>query len=101
MKFYFSPKQIPQLRDLPLRKRMIALDFAALKMSVPERSLLNLLKLFIIIPVFIFILQVSSNWWALLWAGLALVFYPLFIKPLQYSLSAKYLPEEISEQDLL
>jgi len=101
MKFYSSPKKIPQLRDLPLRKRMLALEHAALKMSVPERSLLNVLKLMIIIPVFIFILQASDNWLALLWAGLALLVYPFFIKPLQYSLSAKYLPEKISEKDLL
>lgn len=94
MKFYFSPRQIPQLRGLPLKDRMIALERAALKMSVPERSLLNVLKLLIIVPVFIFILRVSESWFALVWAALVLVLYPLFIKPLQYSLSAKYLPEQ-------
>lgn len=99
MKFYFSPKKIPQLRDLALRDRMIALERAALKMSVPERSLLNVLKLMIIIPVFVFILQASENWLALLWAALALLVYPLVIKPLQYSLSAKYLPKQIAEAE--
>ncbi|WP_100642253.1 DUF6170 family protein [Alteromonas facilis] len=97
MKFYFSTRQIPQLRDLPLQQRMIALEHAALKMTVPERSLLNVLKLLIIVPVFIFILQVSENWTALLWAALVLLVYPLFIKPLQYSLSAKYLSDELGK----
>lgn len=99
MKFYFSPKKIPQLRDLPLRDRMIALERAALKMTVPERSLLNVLKLMIIIPVFVFILQASENWLALLWAALALLIYPLLIKPLQYSLSAQYLPTSQTETE--
>ena len=98
MKFYFSPKQIPQLRDLPLRERMIALEHAALKMSVPERTLLNVLKLLIIVPIFFFILRASENWFALLWAAIAFLLYPLFIKPLQYSLSAKYLPDEVKPQ---
>lgn len=99
MKFYFSPKQIPQLRDLPLRERMIALENAALKMTVPERSLLNVLKLLIIVPVFIFILQASESWTALFWALLVFLLYPLFIKPLQFSLSAKYLPKEVRRDE--
>ncbi|MDM7861967.1 DUF6170 family protein [Alteromonas sp. ASW11-36] len=99
MKFYFSAKQIPQLRDLPLRERMIALENAALKMTVPERSLLNVLKLLIIVPVFVFILQASENWIALLWAFLVFLLYPLFIKPLQFSLSAKYLPKEVVQDE--
>lgn len=83
-----------------MRDRMIALERAALKMSVPERSLLNVLKLLIIVPVFAFILRASENWLALLWAALVLLVYPLFIKPLQYSLSAKYLrPKEPPEED--
>lgn len=97
MKLYFSTKQIPQLRDLSLQQRMVALEHAALKMTVPERSLLNVLKLLIIVPVFVFILQASENWYALVWAALVLLVYPLFIKPLQYSLSAKYLAEDIGK----
>ena len=91
MKFYFFPRQIPELRGLPLRERAIALEQAALKLSVPERSLLNVLKLLVIVPVFALILRISENWFALIWASLVLAIYPLLIKPLQYSLSAKYL----------
>ncbi|MBT0585066.1 DUF6170 family protein [Alteromonas oceanisediminis] len=97
MKLYFSTRQIPPLRDLPLKERMAALEQAAFKMTVPERSLLNVLKLLVIVPVFIFILQSTDDWTALLWAALVFLTYPLFVKPLQYSLSAKYLPETKQE----
>lgn len=97
MKFYFSTRQIPQLRDLPLQQRMIALEKAALKMTVPERTLLNILKLMVIVPVFLFILRVSEDWTALGWAALVFIFYPLVVKPMQYSLSAKYLPKETGQ----
>jgi hypothetical protein len=99
MKFYFSTRQIPQLRDLSLQQRMIALEKAALKMTVPERTLLNILKLMVIVPVFLFILRVSEDWTALGWAALVFIFYPLVVKPMQYSLSAKYLPKEIGQSE--
>ena len=70
---------------------MALLEDAAKRMTVPEKTILNVLKLMIIVPVFALILQVADNWLTLLWAALILLLYPLLIKPIQYSLSAKYL----------
>ncbi|MFT5543583.1 MAG: hypothetical protein ACI97K_003459 [Glaciecola sp.] len=70
---------------------MALLEEASRKMTVPEKTLLNVLKLLVIVPVFALILQVADNWLTLLWAALILLLYPLLIKPIQYSLSAKYL----------
>ena len=95
LKIYTSTKKIPSLADKPLTTRMAMLEQAARKMSVPEKTLLNVLKLLVLIPVFYLVLQVSNNWFSLLWAGLILLLYPLFVKPIQYSLSAKYLDDKI------
>lgn len=76
---------------MPVTSRMALLEQAANRMSVPEKTLLNIIKLLVIIPVFMLLLRVVENWWALAWAGLILLLYPLFVKPLQYSMSIKYL----------
>ena len=97
MKIYTSTKKIPALADKPLTQRMALLEDAAKKMTVPEKTLLNVLKLMVIVPVFALILQVTNNWFSLAWAALILLLYPIFVKPIQYSLSAKYLKDTDSK----
>jgi hypothetical protein len=70
---------------------MALLEDAAKKMSVPEKTLLNVLKLCVLIPVFIFLLRISTDWTSMIWAALILLLYPILVKPIQYSISAKYL----------
>ncbi len=84
---------------MTLPERMDVLDQASRKMTVPEKTLLNVLKLLVLIPVFVMLLRMVENWWSLAWAGLILLLYPLFVKPLQYSISAKYLPKNIKKDD--
>ena len=91
MKIYSSTKQIPGLESLSVTERMAVLERAANRMSIPEKTVLNILKLLVIVPVFVFLLRVADNWWSLAWAGLILLLYPIFVKPIQYSLSAKYI----------
>ena len=93
MKLYFSTNQIPALRDLPMAERLDRLRKAENKLTAPEKLLLNICKLLVIVPVFVFILKVSENWLALVWAGLFLLAYPLLLKPFQYSMCARYLPD--------
>ena len=91
VKIYTSTKKIPALAEKPLTERMALLEQAAKKMTVPEKTLLNMLKLLVLLPAFALILQVTDNWFSLAWAGLILLLYPIFVKPIQYSLCAKYL----------
>ncbi|MDT0582683.1 MULTISPECIES: DUF6170 family protein [Alteromonadaceae] len=91
MKIYTSTKNIPKLEGKPLTERMALLEDAAKKMSVPEKTLLNVLKLCVLIPVFIFLLRISTDWTSMVWAALILLLYPILVKPIQYSISAKYL----------
>jgi len=62
-------------------------------------SLLNILKLLVIVPVFAFILQTATNWTSLLWAFVVFLLYPLVIKPIQYSLCAKYIAQPSSKEN--
>jgi hypothetical protein len=99
VKVYTSTKKIPGLENMTLPERIDVLDQASRKMTVPEKTLLNVLKLLVLIPVFVMLLRMVENWWSLAWAGLILLLYPLFVKPLQYSISAKYLPKNIKKDD--
>lgn len=98
MKFYFTTRQIPGLSQLPLNERLQLLDSAARKLTVPEKTILNVLKLLVIVPVFVLVLQTANDWRALLWAGLIILLYPLFVKPVQYSLSAKYIKIPVNKE---
>ena len=99
MKFYFSTRDIPALKGLPLTERVKQLDKAAKRLSVPEKTLLNVLKLLVIVPVFALIRQTASNWTSLLWAFVVFLFYPLVIKPVQYSICAKYIAQQTSKEN--
>lgn len=100
MKIYTSTKNIPGLEGLSVTERMAKLEMAANKMSIPEKTLLNIIKLFVIVPVFVFLLRVVDDWWSLVWAALILLLYPLLVKPLQYSLSAKYIKSPTMKKDI-
>ena len=68
------------------------------KLTVPEKTVLNILKLLVIVPAFTLLLRVAADWTSLLWALLVFLLYPIIVKPVQYSLSAKYL-ESLSQKD--
>jgi hypothetical protein len=99
LKIYTSTKKIPGLENLSVTERMAILEQAGNRMTIPEKTLLNIIKLLVIVPVFALLLRVVENWWVLAWAGLVLLLYPLFVKPLQYSLSAKYIKLKKPEED--
>ncbi len=56
MKLYFSTRHISALRELPLTQRLALLSQASAKLSAPEKLLLNVLKLIILVPAFVLIL---------------------------------------------
>ena len=94
MKFYFSTRNIPGLEDKSLLERMTLLNEAAKTMTIPEKTIFNVLKLIVLVPVFVLILRVVEDWTSLLWAALVLLLYPLIVKPIQHSLCAKYIKKE-------
>lgn len=69
------------------------MQIAQKKLIGPEKLFLNILKMLIVIPIFIFIIQIATNWVAILWALLVTLLYPMLVKPVQYGLCAKYIPQ--------
>ncbi|GAA6184250.1 DUF6170 family protein [Aliiglaciecola sp. 2_MG-2023] len=98
MKFYFSTRQIPQLQNLSLKERFVEIRAAESKLTAPEKLFLNVIKLLIMVPFFVFVLRTFQDWSSLLWAALIIIAYPLILKPFQYSLSAKYLKQPDDSQ---
>lgn len=94
MRFYFSTVQIPALRNLPLNERIEKINQAATQFTVPEKMLLNVFKLLVIVPAFALILRIATDWTSILWAALVILLYPFVIKPMQYSIAAKYLSND-------
>lgn len=99
MKLYFSTKHIPQLQHLPLTQRLKAMQLAQKKLIVPEKLLLNILKMLVVIPAFVLIIQVATNWLAIVWALLVTLLYPAVVKPVHYGLCAKYIPQSSQQGD--
>ncbi len=99
MKIYTSTRKIPGLETLSLTERMALLEMASKNMPIPQKTILNILKLLVIVPVFVLLLRIADNWWSLAWAALILLLYPLVVKPLQYSMSVQYLPKHIKKDN--
>ena len=99
MKLYFSTKKIPQLQHLTLTQRLAAMQLAQGKLIGPEKLFLNVLKMLVVIPVFILIIQTATNWMAIVWALLVTLLYPVLVKPVQYGLCAKYIPQPKPQPD--
>ncbi|WP_438864973.1 DUF6170 family protein [Neptunicella sp.] len=98
MRLIFSSKHIPQLAALPLVERIDKLSQASKQLTLPEKLLLNILKLVILVPVFFLLLRVGQDWSVMLWMLLLLLCFPLLIKPLQYGLSEKYLSDVLQSE---
>ncbi|NVK55653.1 MAG: hypothetical protein HWE26_08570 [Alteromonadaceae bacterium] len=99
MNFYLSTRDIPALKGLPLTERVKRLDNAAKRLTVPEKTLLNILKLLVFVPVFALILHTATSWTSLIWAFVVFLLYPLLVKPIQYSMSAKYIVQSLSKEN--
>lgn len=99
MNFYFSTKHIPQLTHLPLTERLAVIQLAQRKLTGPEKLLLNVLKLCVVIPIFVLIIQISTNWMAIVWALLVTLLYPLIIKPVHLGLCVKYISHTHTQGD--
>ena len=91
MKFYFTAQSIPELQQKSMDERLQAVDKATKKLTPPEKLVLNIIKLLIIVPVFALILRVGQDWTALLWAALFISLYPFLLRPVQLNMIRKYL----------
>ncbi len=90
MTIYFSSKNIPELSRYSIKERQEILAKAMLKLTVPEKLTLNLLKLMMLIPPFLFLAR--QEWGNFVFtATLVLLMHFFIIKPIRYFICRKHL----------
>lgn len=88
MSLYFTTQHIPELAGLNFQQRMAVVKQAVNQLSVPQKVLLNLLKVIVLVHFFS-VLARFEGWLLipyLLGAGLI---YPLVINPVSFMMSRK------------
>lgn len=96
MAIYFSSNKIPALQDFSLHQRQAILILAQAKLSAPEKFILNIIKLLLLIPPFIFIANLQG---LALAASIAVVLsaYFIILRPIMLFFSQKYLDKAIAQ----
>jgi hypothetical protein len=96
MTIYFSSNKIPALHDFSLHQRQAILALAQAKLSAPEKFILNIIKLSLLIPPFLFIANLQGFALA---ASIALVLiaYFLLLRPIMLFFAQKHLDKAIAQ----
>jgi len=96
MAIYFSSNKIPALHTFSLHQRQAILTMAQAKLSAPEKFILNIIKLSLLIPPFFFIANLQG---LALAASIALVLtaYFIILRPIMLFFSQKHLDKAIAQ----
>lgn len=96
MTIIFSSNNLPELQQYSVKERQQILAIASNKLITPQKLILNLIKLFILIPPFIMIARLDT--W-LLFAPLifVLVGYFLLMRPISLYFLRSHLPKAIQK----
>jgi len=81
MTIHFSSNNISSLHNYDLRQRKVLLKTAEKKLNTPQKLLLNIVKLSILVPMFLYSVWLTS-WNMLLPITLATITYLLIYRPL-------------------
>jgi hypothetical protein len=96
MTIYFSSNKIPSLHEFSLHQRQAILTLAQAKLSTPEKFILNMIKLSLLIPPFLFIANLQG--FALASSvALVLMAYFLVLRPIMLFFSQKHLDKAIAQ----
>ncbi len=96
MTIYFSSNKIPQLTPYSLQQRQAILALAQTKLTAPEKLLLNIIKLMLLIPPFLFI----ANLQGLAIVGsiiVVLLAYFILLRPIMLHFTVKHLNHAVKQ----
>lgn len=99
MRFYFTTQHIPELAGLALQQRMLVIKQAITLLSVPQKVLLNLLKL-VILAHFFSVLARFEGWILVPYLLAAGLVYPLVINPVTFLLTHNKMAKARKQLDL-
>lgn len=94
MTIYFSSNQIPTLQNFSVRQRHTIITLAEKKLTAPEKLLINLLKLAILVPMFLYIVWLKG-WLIAIPIIIALLAYLIIFRPVFLFLLSKHLDKAI------
>ncbi len=96
MAIYFSANKIPALHNFSLHQRQAILTLAQAKLSAPEKFILNIIKLSLLIPPFLFIASLQGVA-VIISIVIILISYFLLLRPIMLFFSAKHLDKAIAQ----
>ena len=98
MTIYFSANKIPALAPYSIQQRQAILALAQAKLSAPEKFILNIIKLVLLIPPFIYIANLQGV--AIIISITAvLISYFLLLRPIMLFFTLKHLTNAISKYE--
>jgi len=94
MTIYFSSKNIPSLYHFDLKQKKILLQAAEKKLNTPQKLILNIVKLGILVPMFLYIVWLTS--WEIVFPVIFAMFAYIFMyRPLFLFFLQNHLTETI------
>lgn len=83
---YWNSQSLPQLQGLNFRERMAVIRRASDMLPIPQKLVLNIFKLVVLVPPFMAIARSGSITEGALWALLLVIVYPLLTRPITFFL---------------
>jgi len=93
---YFSSNKIPQLSQYNIQQRQVILALAQAKLSTPEKLILNIIKLMLLIPPFLFIANLQG-FAIVISITIVLIAYFILLRPIMLHFTRKHLDLAISQ----
>lgn len=96
MAVIFSSNKLTELKNYSLTQRQQILALAASKLTAPEKFVLNVLKLFMLVPPFLFLAQLEGIFFIASLVSV-LVIYFILLRPISLLFTRKYLTTAIKQ----
>ncbi len=96
MTIYFSSNKIPELLPYNIQQRQAILSLAQAKLSAPEKLILNIIKLLLLIPPFLFIANLQGLA-IVISIAVVLVTYFIVLRPIMLYFAQKHLNSAITQ----
>lgn len=98
MPIYFSANKIPSLSGFNLQQRHAIIALAQTKLSAPEKFILNIIKLLLLIPPFLFIANLQGLE-IIVSITVVLIAYFILLRPIMLFFVLKHLNSAICQYE--
>lgn len=96
MSIIFSSNNIAELREFSIKERQIILALASNKLITPEKLVINIIKLMVLLPPFFMLVKLDS-WQMFIPLIFVLIGYFLVMRPINLYFLNKHIPKAIEQ----